>query len=80
MGLIRNNESDVKKHFSSHREKHLHLVRTATEPDATGFSGDDLASAAPNAQDSASQSPASIGTHVDADSLGAAAVPPKPQA
>jgi len=80
MSLIRNDESNVKKHFSSHGEKHLHLVRAATEPDATGFSGDDLASAAPNALDSASQSPARIPTLVDSDSLGALAVPPKPQA
>ena len=56
MSLIRNNQSDVRKHLSSRGKKHLHLVGSATEPDATGFSGDGSASTEPIAQTPVSQS------------------------
>lgn len=48
MSLIRNGQSDVKKHLSSLGKKHLHLVEKATEPDATGFSGDGVTATEPN--------------------------------
>lgn len=80
MSLIRNNQSDVRKHLSSHGKKHLHLVGSTTEPDATGFSGDGPASTEPNAQDPVSQSAAGINSTIDhpSDGLLASAVTQKP--
>jgi hypothetical protein len=49
VSLIGNGKSTVKNHLSSHRKHHLHLVDAGTEPDATGFSGDDAASREPAA-------------------------------
>jgi hypothetical protein len=74
MSLIRNNRFDVRKH--------LHLVGAASLPDATGFSGDGLASTAPNAQDPASPSVAGVNSPIDrhSDGMIASAVSPKPQA
>lgn len=70
MSLIRNNRFDVRKH--------LHLVGSATEPDATGFSGDGPAGTVPYAPDPVSQSAAGI-AH-PSDGLLASAVTQKPQA
>jgi hypothetical protein len=74
MSLIRNNRFDVRKH--------LHLVGAASEPDATGFSGDGPASTEPNAHDPVSQSAAGINLTIDhpSDGLLASAVTQKPQA
>jgi hypothetical protein len=49
MSLIRNGQSDVKKHLSSLGKMHLHLVQKATEADAAGFSGDGVTTTEPNA-------------------------------
>jgi hypothetical protein len=77
VSLIRNNQSDVRKHLSSHGKKHLHLVGSATEPDATGFSGDSPGTV-PDALDPILQS-APGNNHVS-DGAAASPVPPKPLA
>jgi hypothetical protein len=82
MSLIRNNQSDVRKHFSSSGKKHLHLVGSATEPDATGFSGDGPPSTEPIAPNPVSQSATVINSTSDSasDGLVTLAVPEKPLA
>ena len=74
MSLIRDSRFDVRKH--------LHLVGAASEPDATGFSGDGPARTEPNAQDPVLQFGADINSTIDppSDGLLVSATTQKPQA
>jgi hypothetical protein len=82
MSLIRNNQSDVRKHLSSHGKKHLHLVGSTAEPKATDSSRDGPASTEPNGQDTLLRSAADINSNIDppSDGLPVSAVTQKPQA
>jgi hypothetical protein len=82
MSLL-NRKTDLQKHLSSHGRKHLHLSDPATQPDATGFSGDGVTIAEPNTSNPVPQSDAGIistivPAHVDGPD--ASAVPPTPKA
>ena len=55
MSLISNGRSDVKNHLSAHHKSHLHLVGPDSQPDATGFSGNEAVSTETNQTDSVQQ-------------------------
>lgn len=46
-------KSDVKNHLSRRNRTGIHLYRPEVQPDATGFSGDGIGSAAVNSRNSA---------------------------
>ena len=82
MSLIRNGQSDVKKHLSSLGKKHLHWVEKATEPDATGFSGEGVIATEPNASYpalKAGESDAGLDAAVASSPLVGSSIPPKMQ-
>jgi hypothetical protein len=56
MSLIGNGKTDVDERLSLHRKTHLFLVDSPTQPDATGFSGDEAADADGSARPSGSVS------------------------
>jgi hypothetical protein len=49
VSLIGDGRSTPQNHLSSYRKHNLHLVDATSQPDATGFSGDDAASRGPAA-------------------------------
>jgi hypothetical protein len=81
MSLL-NRKSDVQRHLSSHGRKHPHLLDPATQPDATGFSGDGVTNTERIAPDPVLQSGViAVSTEVQLYADGpASAVTPKPQA
>lgn len=82
MSLIRNNQSDVRKHLSSPGNLRLHLVGSAAEPDATGFPGDGSGNTQPSVPELISQSAAGVDPTRDlpTDAARSSVIPPKPQA
>jgi len=55
MTLIK--KRDVKEYFASRKRGGIHLIRPTSQPDATGFSGEDTSNA-----DAKSEQPAEIAT------------------
>jgi hypothetical protein len=89
MSLLNNGKSDVKNHFSSHRNGRPFLLVPAPEADATGYSGSAEDTAKSNESDTAADpgshsvasKPAiltSVPDREDASPVSAAPRPPQP--